>query len=357
MANPAPLIAADILDLSAPRFSRAEATLDQSRLKSIALQYDHVYITARSRPEIERALEDGTLQEDDLIPDKNFEDYDIERLARKYAAFFRVPIEQVTRFLRPLPVESNQLVSRRLFTGLEYTTQSGLPGFADIDLWSSTIQSVLMRRAGDDGYDWAQTTKAMRDRMLAAWLWVKNGTPTVTGNPILFDVIKELTSLNLTLNDQLLHDEGPLQVTIRGWVERYLRAPQPDVQRIACETVEKVIPNCTTLSWDEIFHLREQPGFQDYLAMTDGLERVTSDAEVNPLLKDINNRLFELVGDLSPSPGSVLCTGIVEEVAGWFVPGIGIATTVKETIEARQRRKNHAAIFWLMAARQKAASG
>lgn len=214
-----------------------------------------------------------------------------------------------------------------------------------------------MRLAGDDGYDYSQTIKALRDRMLVAWLWVKSGTPTVTGSPILFEVIKELTELNLTLNDQLLRDEGPLQETIRGWVERYLRAAQPDINRIACEPVEKVIPNCATLSWDEIFHLREQPGFHDYLAMTDGLEKVTSEAEVTALLKEINNELFELMAEVTPRPGSVLCTGIVEEVAGWFVPGIGIATTVKETIEARQRRKNHAAIFWLMEARQKAASG
>ena len=83
--------------------------------------------------------------------------------------------------------------------------------------------------------------------------------------------------------------------------------------------------------------------------------RAFSDADVSRLLEEINNRLFELVAETNPSPTSVLCEGIGEEIAGWFIPGVGIASTAKETYEAWKRRKNYAAIFWLQDARRDAA--
>jgi hypothetical protein len=356
MAVPTPLIAADIiLDVPVGKV-RPAVYLDQNRLKSIALQYEQVYIVARSERDVQVALDEGRLQADDVIEPANFSNYDVDVVLPSYAALFEVAPEQVARFFKPLPVEANSMVSRSLYRGLAYGAQSLLPGFAEIDLWSSTIQSTIVRQKGQEAFDRRQTEKAMRDRLIAAWLWIKDGIPTVTGNSLLFDIIKELTTLNLTLNQDLLRDERPLWETIHVWVDRFLRSDQPQMNRIACEPVQKIVPHCASLSWQDVFRLRERPGFHEYLKITEGLQSVTSEAELSTLLTEVNNQMFELVAEAVPKPSSVLCQGVVEEVAGWFLPGIGIVSTAKEAYEARKRHKNYAAIFWLIEARKAAAA-
>jgi hypothetical protein len=352
MGVPTPLIAADIILDSSVGKVRPAVYLDQNRLKSIALQYEQVYIVARSQREVQIAIDEGRLKADDVIEAANFSNYDIDIVVPSYAALLEVAPEQIARFFKPLPVEANSLVSRSLYRGLAYGAQSLLPGFAEIDLWSSSIQSTIVRQKGQEAFDRPQTEKAMRDRMIAAWLWIKNGIPTLTGNSLLFDVIKELTELNLTLNQNLLKDEGPLWETINVWVDRYLRSEEPQVGRVACEPIQRIIPHCASLSWQDVFRLRERSGFQDYLKMTEGLQNVTSEAELNAALTKMNNQMFELVAEAVPKPGAVLCHGVVEEVAGWFLPIIGIVSTVKEVYEAWKRRKNYAAIFWLIEARR-----
>lgn len=351
MAIPTPLIAADILVPPKGKV-RPEVYLDQDRLKSIALQYEQVYIVARSNRDVQIALDEGRLKPDNVIEAELVSDYDVDILWPSYAAFFDVAPEQISRFFKPLPVESNSLVSRSLYRGIEYGAQSALPGFAEIDLWSISIQNVILRRRGEAAFESQQTENALRDRMVAAWLWIKHGIPTVTGNTLLFEIIKDLTELNLTLNQHLLEDEGPLWETIHVWVDRYFQSSQPKISKVTCEPIQRIVPDCASLSWKDVFRLRERHGFRDYLKMTEGLQNVSED-KLNGLREQIDKQLFELVEEAVPKPLSVLWHGFVEEVAGWFFPPVGIVTTAKDVYEAFKRRKNHAAIFWLLEARQK----
>jgi len=342
-------IAQDVLDPTRPVERGGLPRPDL--LKMTLLTNERGYVLSRSERQLAVDLETRALARDDVIDafETSHEPF-VEGFARAHG----VDLPAVERFFRPLPSLLNPLISRSLYTSLQYATPSERFASFKLDNLVGRIGTELARAAPDT---YAGTTSSVVSNKLMLLLWDARYLPNYTAHPLVHATLN--VGLGVLSKISLRHDPDEDYFAAIQWGAgladsiRQLIAAERTASRD--RVLECVLPDFRKLAFEEIFWLRERPGWQAFQRFLTELATGQSGADPEAIRRSVEAETMRLVRELRPNPEETLMRGFLGELLAklFFTLPTGLATTLLTAREAQRKLRRHAAIFWLADAKSR----